>query len=75
MLVIPKSAISSNDMEKRIISILSKELMSTSELARKLGMRRDIIAGYLEALKNQGKLKFSKVGKSYVYTVAGGWRK
>lgn len=75
MLIISKSAISSNDLEKRIINMLSKELMSTSELARKLGMRRDIIAGYLEALKNQGKLKFSKVGKSYVYTVTGGWRK
>ena len=75
MAIIPKSAISSNDLEKRIINILSKELMSTSELARKLGMRRDITAGYLEALKNQGKLKFSKVGKSYVYTVRGGWRK
>lgn len=44
--------------------------MSTSQLARELGMRRDIIAGYLEALKNQGKLDFFKVGRSHVYTTS-----
>lgn len=48
--------------------------MSVSEVARKIGMRRDITAGYLEALKNQGKLDFSKVGRSYVYKTTERWK-
>ena len=57
----------SNDTEKKIISLLSKQLMSTSQLAKKLKMRREVVAGYLEALKNQGKLKKTRVGRSNVY--------
>jgi predicted transcriptional regulator len=64
----PNGSFAGNDLERRIIDLLSKDIMSTSEIARRIGMRRDIAAGYLEALKDQGKLEFSKVGKAYVYT-------
>ncbi len=65
--------LTTNDVEKKILVILSKRLMSTSQLAKEVGLRRDVAAGYLEALKNQGKLKFSKVGRSYVYTLTERW--
>ena len=63
-----------NNFEKRILNLLGKKLMSTSQVARELGMRRDVAAGYLQALKNQGKLQFFKVGRSHVYTTSGRWR-
>ncbi len=66
--------ITNNHFEKRILDLLGKEIMSTSQVARKLGMRRDITAGYLEALKNQGKLDFFKVGRSHVYTTSDRWK-
>lgn len=59
-----------NDMEKKILEMLSEELMSVSQLAKILHMRRDVTAGYLQALKDQGKLALSKVGKAHVYRVA-----
>jgi len=65
---------SENDLERRILDLLSKKLLSISQLSRELGMRRDITAGYLQALKNQGKLNFFKVGRSYIYTTSEGWR-
>lgn len=58
------------DFEKRILELLSDKLLSVSQIAKELGVRRDIITGYLEALKNQGKLEFHKVGKSNVYTLS-----
>lgn len=64
------NGITSNDLEKRILALLKKELLSVSQIAKKLGIRRDVAAGYLEALKNQGKLEFHKVGRSNVYTVS-----
>ena len=63
-----------NDLEKRILDLLSKKLMSISQVSKELGMRRDVTAGYLQALRNQGKLNFSKVGKSHVYTTSEGWK-
>ena len=71
----PSSGISGNDFERRIFELLGRDIMSTSQLARELGMRRDIAAGYLEALKNQGKLDLFKVGRSYVYTLSRRQRK
>ena len=65
-------ALTSKDVEERILNILSTNLLSTSQLAKELGLRRDLLAGYLEALKNQGKLQFHKIGKSNVYTVIRG---
>ncbi|MDI6721669.1 MAG: hypothetical protein QMD85_04720 [Candidatus Aenigmarchaeota archaeon] len=55
------------DIEKKIIRLLSDELLSTSQVARKLGMRREVASGYLEALKHQGKLEKTRVGRSNVY--------
>ena len=45
--------------------------MSVSQIARETKIRRDVITGYLEALKNQGKLEFHRIGKSNVYTLSG----
>lgn len=61
-----------NNFEKKILDLLSKELLSVSQIAKKLGIRRDVARGYLEALKNQGKLEFHQVGRSNVYTVSRG---
>jgi predicted transcriptional regulator len=65
-----EESITANDFEKKIIDLLSSKLLSVSQIAKELGVRRDIITGYLEALKNQGKLEFHKVGKSNVYTIS-----
>jgi len=61
-------------IEEKILKILSERIVSTSQLAKELGIKRYILTGYLEALKNQGKLEFYKVGKSNVY-VTKGWKK
>ncbi len=70
----PKERVTSPDFEERILNILKKDIMSTSNLARQLGVRRDIVAGYLEALKNQGKVEFKRVGKAHVYLIREGKR-
>lgn len=54
-------------VEKKILAMLGGELLSTSEIAKRMNMRREIIAGYLEALKDQGKLEKTTVGRSNVY--------
>ena len=65
-----ENGLTGNDFEKKILDLLSQELLSVSQIAKKLGIRRDVATGYLEALKNQGKLEFHKVGRSNVYTVS-----
>ena len=65
-----EDSITTNDFEKRILGLLNEKLLSVSQISKELGVRRDIITGYLEALKNQGKLEFHKVGKSNVYTLS-----
>lgn len=60
------------NIEDKILHILRERLFSTSQLAKELGLRRYVLTGYLEALKNQGKLEFHRVGKANVYTVARG---
>jgi DNA invertase Pin-like site-specific DNA recombinase len=62
------------NIEGKILKILSERIVSTSQLAKELGIKRYILTGYLEALKNQGKLEFYRVGKSNVY-VPKGWKK
>ncbi|MEM3393685.1 MAG: hypothetical protein QXY79_01395 [Candidatus Methanomethylicia archaeon] len=62
-------------IEDKIVQILSKRIVSTSELAKELGIKRYVLVGYLEAMKNQGKLDFHKVGKANVYTVSKGEKK
>lgn len=58
-----------NNFEKKILDLINRELLSVSQIAKKLGKRRDVVTGYCEALKNQGKLEFHKVGKSNIYTI------
>ena len=55
--------------EKKILDLLSEQLLSTSQVAEKLGMRREVATGYLEALRDQGKLVMVKVGRSHIYRV------
>jgi Mrp family chromosome partitioning ATPase len=57
------------NLENKITDLLSKNLLSVSQVAKALGIRKDIAAGYLETLKQQGKLELFVVGKSNVYTV------
>ena len=59
--------ITTSDFEKKILNLLETRLLSVSQIAKDLGIRRDVAAGYLEALKNQGKLEFHRVGRSNVY--------
>ena len=54
-------------VEKRILNLLSRQIMSTSQVAKRINMRREVTAGYLEALMHQGKLEKTIVGKSNVY--------
>jgi predicted transcriptional regulator len=56
-----------NVTEKKVLSLLENSLMSTSQLAKELGMRRDMVVGYLEALRDQGKVEKIRVGRSDVY--------
>ena len=70
----PEKPITTDDFEERIVDLLKEKLLSVSQISKELGVRRDIITGYLEALKNQGKLEFHKVGKSNVYTLSGSKR-
>lgn len=57
------------NLENKILDLLNKNLMSVSQVANALGIRKDIATGYLETLRNQGKLKLFVVGKSNIYTV------
>jgi Mn-dependent DtxR family transcriptional regulator len=70
-----KDGLIDKSIEEKIIQILSKRIISTSKLAKELGIKRYILVGYLEAMKNQGKLEFHKVGKANVYTLAKGGKK
>jgi predicted ArsR family transcriptional regulator len=63
------------DLEPRILELLKTRLLSVSQIAKELKIRRDFTTGYLEALKNQGKLEFHCIGKSNVYTIAGRTKK
>jgi DNA-binding transcriptional ArsR family regulator len=56
-----------NTIEIRILDLLSDEILSTSEVAKRINMRREVVSGYLEALRNQGKLEKIRVGRSNVY--------
>jgi hypothetical protein len=62
--------ITQRGLETRIVSVLSVKVLSVSQLSKELGVKRYILTGYLEAMKNQGKLSYHKVGKSNCYTIA-----
>jgi len=61
---------SSSDIRHKIVSLTKNKPMSVSELSRQLKMRREFVAGYLEALRHMGELKVISIGKSKVYTPA-----
>lgn len=58
---------SDEKIEEKILNILSKEIMSISQLARRLKIKRYLLSGYLEALKDQGKVESFVVGRAKVY--------
>ena len=57
----------SKNLEAQILELISSRPMSMSQLAKELGLRREFVTGYLEALRTQGKLEMIQVGRSYVY--------
>jgi DNA-binding transcriptional ArsR family regulator len=59
--------ISSTDVKGRILATLRKKPMSVSELSRRMKMRREFVSGYLEAMRNEGKIEVVTVGRSKVY--------
>lgn len=63
-----------HDTEKRILNLLKTRILSVSQVAKELDIGRGIAAGYMEALRNQGKLDFHRVGRSNVYMVRGAKR-
>lgn len=54
-------------VELEILRIIKERPISVSELARKLKMRRDFLAGYLESMRDRGMLRKIAVGKAHVY--------
>lgn len=54
-------------VEAEILKIIKERPISVSELARKLKMRRDFLAGYLESMRDRGMLKKISVGRAHVY--------
>jgi len=59
--------ISSTGVKARILATLKKNPMSVSELSRRLKRRREFVSGYLEAMRNEGKVEVVTVGRSKVY--------
>lgn len=54
-------------LEARIIKKLAEGPCSVSTLAKSLKLRRDFLTGYLEAMRDTGKLQAINVGKARVY--------
>lgn len=59
-------------VELEILKILKERPISVSELARKLKMRRDFLAGYLESMRDREILRKITVGRAYVYQLREG---
>ncbi len=57
------------NIEREALKLLKEGPVSVSQLAKKLNVRRDFLAGYLESLRDRGKLKMVKVGKANVYLI------
>lgn len=56
------------ELTDQIIKLLEEDPgQSVKELAKKLGINRTFLAGYLKALENQGYLKSKKIGPAKVY--------
>ena len=56
-------------LEQNILNLLQDNLLSVSQIAKKLNIRKDVAAAYLESLRQQGKLELFEIGKSKVYTI------
>ncbi len=54
-------------IETEVLKIIKERPISVSELARKLNMRRDFLAGYMESMRERGMITLIKVGKAHVY--------
>ena len=59
-------------LETEILKLLKERPISVSELARKMKMRRDFLAGYMESMRDRGMLTLVRVGKANVYMVKEG---
>lgn len=59
-------------IEHKILEVLRERPISVSELARKLKLRRDFLAGYLESMRERGKLRVVQVGRANVYQIVEG---
>ncbi len=56
-----------DNTSKKITEKVKTRPMSVAKLASELKMRREFVAGYLEAMKDFGKLEMIRVGKAKVY--------
>jgi predicted transcriptional regulator len=56
------------DLTAKIIKLLENDPgQAVKDLAKKLGVNRTFLAGYLEALENQGYVKSKRIGPAKVY--------
>ena len=56
------------DLTDKIIKLLENDPgQAVKDLAKKLGVNRTFLAGYLKALENQGYVKIKRVGPVKVY--------
>jgi predicted transcriptional regulator len=58
------------DLTTKIIKLLEEDPgQAVKGLAKKLGVNRIFLAGYLEALENQGYVRSKRIGPAKVYFV------
>ena len=56
------------DLTAKVIRLLDSDPgQPVKELAKKLGVNRTFLAGYLKALENQGYVKSKRIGPAKVY--------
>jgi len=56
------------DLTAEIIKLLENDPgQAVKDLAKKLGVNRTFLAGYLKALENQGYVKSKRIGPAKVY--------
>jgi predicted transcriptional regulator len=58
------------DLTIKIIRLLEEDPgQAVKDLAKKLGVNRIFLAGYLEALENQGYVRSKRIGPAKVYFI------
>lgn len=55
------------EFERKLLSTIKEGPYSLISLSKKLGVRRDIVSGYLMALRNAGRVQIQIIGRSKVY--------